>query len=110
MSEHITASAAALLELSRNYQNISHRVSGLATLVSAAPGRACVVDCLPGSTLAPAVEKACAAWADSLSSASRAIEGLAFAADSLADATTAHQQEQSCGFGDVLGSPAGSPR
>ncbi|ALA68712.1 hypothetical protein [Corynebacterium lactis] len=110
MSEHITASAAALLELSRTYQGISHRVSGLSALVSAAPERASVSGCLPGSLLASAIEKASGAWASSLSSAAHAIEGLAFAADSLADATTAHQQEQSRGFGDVLGSQAGSPR
>nr|WP_162933218.1 hypothetical protein [Corynebacterium lactis] len=97
--DHISVSPAALRSLSRDYQNVSHRVAGLATLVSGAPERCGLPASLDGSRLAPSIAATCARWEASFSSSARAIMGLAFAADSLADAAAAHQSEQSRAFG-----------
>lgn len=94
MADYITVESSQLAALSRSYQQITHRVTGLSTIVTAAPTSAELSAGMPGARLIAAASTTCERWARSLTSISTGIDDIASAADALAANVAAHEQDQ----------------
>lgn len=95
MADHITVESSQLAALSRSYQQISHRVTGLSTIITMAPASAELSVGLPGARIIAAASTTCEKWARSLTSLSTSIDDIAGAADALAANVSAHETDQS---------------
>ncbi|MDO5029866.1 MAG: hypothetical protein Q4E11_04700 [Corynebacterium sp.] len=95
MADHITVESSQLAALSRSYQHISHRVTGLSTIVTKAPASAELSAGLPSARIIAAASTTCGKWARALTSLSTSIDDIAGAADALAADVSAHEANQS---------------
>lgn len=94
-TNHIAVNPAELSALSRSYQDISHRVSGISTIAAAAPESTELAGALPGSRIIAAANDTCSAWAEALRGASAGIDTIAVAAETLAAEIGQHQLAES---------------